>query len=547
MTSLSAIDVGRLTFWREIRARAPLLLVLLGCLVLDIALPIRSRGPWELFALLVVFPPVAVGLALRFPATADSFWRGLGGPGWVRGVVTAVVHLVPLLITAGLLLGSLHGRGESLSDVVDLPMLSQLYLATLTAIWAVVFAGRAVAGGMEALSLALATGPALWFVTLGAQYIAKWPTWIGLLWRVGALAVVAVLCGITLEGALGTWGGAVRKRGRAVWALPALLAGLLAASLAAEAAWPASLASSDGRWVDLAPDGSSAIMGWHEKGSAAVNRLLRWTPEDGVAWWVEQPPGAVEPGPMGALLVDDEITWPNGTVTTCENTRGVHAWAPDGGAALLRIGSGRSQSWRALATPTQCTHLPKETGSIGLRPGGEMVFVRDNGLFIGTSVTGARRIPVPGHDPATGRLWVHSYNRNTHVVRTVGERRTVWLLDGHELIELMEAEGAVRIHPPEGGCITASERGHRAVSCWSPKGEPLFEGYPVGGRALLALGHGWLWDVRGHELVRPQDGATVPLPVASRAAGWGDTVLLGPERVRYAALDGQIEDIALPR
>lgn len=562
MISLSAIDVAHLTLWRELRARGPLLLILLGCLALDIVLPVRNKGPWEIFSLLIVLPPTAVALALRLPGGADSFWRGLGGSGVVRGAMTAAAHLVPLLVAALLLLWSLHGRDETLAVVVELPMVSSLYLATLVAIYALVFAGRAVAGGMATLCLLIAAGPTLWLVTLAARHINKWPTWHGLLWRICALAVLALLCGIALEGVVGVWGGAVRKRVPSSGALVALLLGIAGVGLAAEAAWPTSLAFPDGRWTVFAPDGSSAVMGWSDSRGLGMSRVMHWTPEDGVSWGSRHG-GIVRPGPRGAWVAEDSVTWPNGAVTSCESdfeTLWWTSWAADGESVIL---STQGERRFALATPAGCTLLPRGTRGPGFLPDGGVVFVQNNELFAGESIANATRVPVPGHDPTAGRLDVSSTIRSTYVVLRGGGHYTVWQLRDGELTPLTEGEGKVRVGNE---CVwrVASRfvNGPESskLSCWTPAGEPLFKEY-AHDRRLLPLGHGWLvdrgkqsgfpstsWDVEVElALFRPTDGARVAIPVTElRSRRSGALKLLGPDHLRVATRHGTFEDIMLP-
>ena len=81
MTALSFTSSFRLALWREVHARAGLLLLMLGLLVVEVLLPEAAKEPWEPFVLLLLLPPIAVALALRGPASTDRFWRGLGGPG----------------------------------------------------------------------------------------------------------------------------------------------------------------------------------------------------------------------------------------------------------------------------------------------------------------------------------------------------------------------------------------------------------------------------------------------------------------------------------
>lgn len=247
----------RLAVWRELRASAPWTLGLLGLLLLDRLLPVRARGAWDLFALLLVLPPLAMGMALRGPAPADSFWRGLGH-GRAAEAVRAGLQITMLLATGGLLLASLSGRGESLRDLVDVGRPAEAWLALLFALHAVTWAGRVVADRTVALAGVLAAGPALWVATLVAASIDRWPTVGGLSARlliVGGVAWVLALAGVHT----GAWGGAVRRRG---WRIGGVVVGLLATvggTLAVEAAWPLEWTLAKAEWRDVAPDGSAAF------------------------------------------------------------------------------------------------------------------------------------------------------------------------------------------------------------------------------------------------------------------------------------------------
>jgi hypothetical protein len=383
--------------------------------------------------------------------------------------------------------------------------------------------------------------------------------------RVFVLAVIALICGALLEGSVGAWGGMVRKRAPSTGALLASLLCFSGFSIAAEAAWPASWSFDGDRWAVLAPDGSSAVIGWWDRGMA---RGLKWSQEDGLSWGDKDDLDrwSVYPGPGGATVARGSITWPSGAVTTCDSDIYVYSeacWDPNGDALFLSL---RHSRRFAMATPNGCALLSRDIQRPQFLPDGDVVFIQENELFAGKDIASATRIPVPGHESTTGTLWFESNRRTTYVARQTTEgdaasmEHTVWQLNAGALTQLMTGTGKPRLWNEcvwTSGPGTANARESKTISCWTPAGEPLFKEYSTD-RRMLPIGHGWLFDsgrfigeFSGREveagLFRPSDGMKIPLPRHGSRLRWnGDFALLGPKQLRLISPDGSIKDIALP-
>ncbi|MEE2827776.1 MAG: hypothetical protein VX498_01195 [Myxococcota bacterium] len=567
MRTLSFFATFRLAVWRELYARVGLLGILLALAAIEAVLPDHGREPWEPFVLWMVLPPLSVVLALRGPATADSFWRGLGGSSAARGLATAAVHLGALCGTAGVLALGAAARGELIAD----PEVCSLrtYCGLLGSLWALVFAGRAVARGLVAVVPLLVAGAGLYGAILLAPQGDRWPEWEAICLRIFLLGGAALLLGLLLEGPVGAWGGAVRKRGFGLRSLLCVLCLVLLASLGVEAASPPHWRVTGAEWSYVSPDGALAFRQTDPYGEQWTPWTQRWTPEGGLEWWKrsgEERPSWDEDrtdgfaaGPKGAFVLGGEVTWPDGSTTSCEAADLHMSWSPDGRAAVLVSTDGEG-TW-VIATPQGCTTLPASVHRPRLRAGGELVFVRDRILFVGPSVEAARPVPFPDGQ-GSERLWVSGGSTVTLVGRVRENQQTLWMLRGDRLRPL--ATGSLPIGPATlirpgwgrslgsfrqlDGCVTLDME----LSCWDAAGERSLG--PLSGadrEGLVVLEKGWLWNLEDNSLERPRDGSRVPVAGASvgehRSNRYLEHIALLPDgRARYFGRGGTVRDFELP-
>jgi len=564
MSTLSFFATFRLAVWRELYARAGLLGILLSLLAIEALLSPRGREPWEPFVLWLILPPFAVALALRGPARADTFWRGLSGFGAARAMGTAVVHLGALLGTAGLLAVAAAARGEFIADTYDCPL--ALYCALLGTLWSMVFLGRAVASGLVAVAPLVFAAAALGGVTGLAEYWGRWPPLEALFLRIVLVGSVALVLGIVLEGPVGAWGGAVRKRGFGLRCTLAALGLLLLASFGVEVMSPPHWRITRAEWTYVAPDGSVAYRNSDAFGWRRNPWTQRRTPQSGLEWWhrsgdQEDPfgPGSLsdlEPGPNGAVFFEDRVTWPDGRTTTCGASSYGMSWSPEGEAIVLLLLDAPS-TW-ALATPEGCTQLPESVSQVTLRAGGELVFVQDMRLYVGPSVEAARHVPFPD-GLETDRLWAYTGGSVTLVARQTAEAQTLYLLRGESLVPLVTA--------PVSDTLTRRAWGRRlssfyfldgcavlegVLSCWNGEGERVVGPLSIEDQEnQVVLGRGWLWDLEENVVYRPSDGAQVALvdgkPGRANERRYLEHIVLLPDgRGRHFSRGGKVRDFDLP-
>lgn len=567
MSRLSFFATFRFAVWRELYARAGLLGILLGLLAIEALLSPRGREPWEAFVLFLILPPFAVALALRAPARADTFWRGLGGCAAARGLGAAVVHLGALFGTAGLLALAAGTRGEFMSESYDCSF--GLYCGLLGALWSLVFAGRAVASGLTAAAPLVFTAAALGGITTLAEHWGRWPAADALFLRIALVGVAALVLGIVLEGPVGAWGGAVRKRGFGLRSMLAAFGLLLLVSFGTEAASPPHWAITGAEWAYVAPDGSVAYRDSDAVGWRRTPWTQRWTPQDGLEWWHHSGaqddlfgPGSLsdlDAGPRGAVFFEDRVTWPDGRTTSCGASSYGMSWSPEGEAVVLWL-AGDPGSW-AIATPAGCTELPKSVSQVTLRTGGELVFVRGKQLFVGPSVDTARTIPF-SDGAENDRLWAYTGASMTLVARQTAQEQSLFLLRGESLVPLATApvsgtsEALIRRAWDTrlasfyflDGCAVVEG----ALSCWNEDAERIVG--PLSMEAqdnLVVLARGWLWDLEENALHRPSDGARLALsdgkPGRADERRYMEHVAILPDgRARHFSRGGNVRDFDLP-